>query len=511
MPQSEEHLGVIDLLEIDRGVIALSRSDLADEETRELAALEVLERTAGTVAEGWPLVDVAAPTARGIDELTRRLAELIRSDHPDSGRPRLWVDRSFTIAGSGSVVTGTLTGGSLAAGDRVWLHPGGEARVRALQTHEQEVEQLAPGNRAAVNLAGMDDVVTRGAMLGNPGQWEPSSEVLVLLRPRRGLDMPERGAFHLHLGSGWWPVQVRPVTATDAGSVALLRAPRPLPVTAGDRYILRDTGRRTVIGGGRVIDPAPVPGAWRDHAVVSTLVAALDAGPADIAEALLAARGLDDAGRLAAHAAGGLPDNAVRSGGLIMSPAWLAERAAAAAQLVADHHERHPLRAGIPRSELAEQLGIGAEHLDNILEMSSDLVDEGATVRRTDFAGGLTAEAEKSWEEVRAALAASGLAVPRASQLGVDVELLRAFERAGRLVRVGDDLVYLPEQLDDAVTRLRRIEEPFTVANARDVWSVSRRQAVPLLEHLDRSGVTARRGDVRTFRREPGADDARSR
>ena len=265
MPQSEEHLAVLDLLEVRHGVIALTRVDLADEETHLLAELEIAEQVADTVMEDWPVVPVSPVTGTGLGDLVAALAAAVQAAGPsvDAGRPRLWVDRSFTIAGAGAVVTGTMTGGTLTRGQEVTLFPGATPlRIRNLQVHEHDVAAIGPGTRAAVNVTGSGiDAIVRGSMLGDVTQFRATRRALAELRTVRTLEAPltGRGAYHLHVGSGSWPVDVRTVESVSvAGSGAVLvDLPEAIPLVMGDRYILRESGRRAVVGGGRILDPHP--------------------------------------------------------------------------------------------------------------------------------------------------------------------------------------------------------------------------------------------------------------
>ncbi|MGZ5384335.1 MAG: selenocysteine-specific translation elongation factor, partial [Acidimicrobiia bacterium] len=266
MPQSEEHLAVLDLLGVRSGLVAVTKADRVDDELLEFVTLEVEEKLAGTSLAGVPILPVSAVSNRGMDDLRTALEATIREIRPslvDIGRPRLWVDRSFTITGAGTVVTGTLLDGSLATGDQLEIWPGRlRGRVRGLQNHEKDHLQVAPHNRVAVNLVGLDRAeVGRGAMLGRPDDWYPTDTVLVHIETARYLDEPltNRGAYHLHLGSGAWPVRLRLVATSEleGSGPAILQLSQPLPLKVGDRFIRRVVGRRAVAGGGRVLDPHP--------------------------------------------------------------------------------------------------------------------------------------------------------------------------------------------------------------------------------------------------------------
>ncbi len=231
---------------------------------------------------------MSAVTGEGIEQLLAALASAVPSDPPDGGRPRLWVDRSFSAAGAGTIVTGSLHGGSLATEDTVEIHPGGrQARLRGIQTHERDTDSVAPGRRVALNLAGVSaDEVGRGDMVGLPGQWRTTRRFVATLNTARFVDeLDQRGAYQLHIGSAAHQVVI---TGIEAGR-AVLTLHDEIPAAVGDRYILRDTGRHLVVAGGRVLDPAPGR-TMRALASVSGLDP--DADPDDIATLLLAIRSL---------------------------------------------------------------------------------------------------------------------------------------------------------------------------------------------------------------------------
>lgn len=502
MPQSEEHLAVLELLEIGNGVVVLTKSDLVDADLLELAHLEVSERLVGTLLADAPIVEVSAKTGSGLAKLTEILddvAEIVASERQHQQRPRLWVDRSFSIAGAGTVVTGTLTGGSLSVGDELELLPAGVlARVRGLHQHEEEAKEVQAGSRCAVNLAGLDRTdVGRGMMLGRPGDWRTSDRWLVHLRPARyeDADPSERGAYHVHFGTGAWPAELRPIPGSDG--YAVLRLPEPVPVAVADRFVLREVGRRAIVAGGQVIDPSPA----RRRADISTLLPALvdivRATPDERAELLVQTKGLVDVGDLSAWTSGGSPQEVV--GTLAISADYrrgLANRATAS---LARFHDAHPLRPGMPRAQLARDLNIDRTVLD---ELISDwpVIDDGATVASRDFTVAPGADIEEAWDRVEGTLNSAGLAVPRIRDLGLDPEVLHVFLREARLIRINTDFAYLPSQIEAIITAVHLLDAQFSVADFRDALELSRKYAVPLLEYLDASGVTSRDGDVRSVR-----------
>jgi selenocysteine-specific elongation factor len=503
MPQSEEHLAVLDLLGIRHAVVALTKIDRVDEDLAELASLEIGERLEGTTLENATIVPVSAVTGAGLEDLRSALAiALEAAEKPAQGRPRLWIDRAFTISGAGTVVTGTLSGGSLDVGNQVELHPGGLlARIRSLQSHEKDRSSVFPGSRVAANLAGLDrQEIARGAMVGRPGDWSPSDRMLVALRRARYVedDLTNRGAYHLHMGSGSWPAELRIVGKLEDGSdVAILRTPDAVPTEMGDRFVLREVGRRSIVAGGRVIEPLSPEKGKEAMAMAQMLAETVDGSPDERATALLARRRIASVDLLRAHSGGGTVDKGVVAGTVVMDPIRANELAAQASKIVTAFHKANPLRPGIPKASLASQLGIDTEALSVVIPKSDGLQERGAAVAAPGFTATLGAANEPEWDRIREELAADGLTVPRLKDLEVGQELLHVLLREGRLTKVSDDFVYLPEQLDGLVERLSELPDRFTVSDFRDTFGLTRKYAVPLLEWLDRRRTTIREGDER--------------
>lgn len=502
MPQSEEHLAVLDLLELPAVVIALTRVDRCDAETREMAAAEVEEQVAGTVAEGAPIIEVDSVGGTGVADVAAALDDAIAATTVrNRERPRLWVDRAFVIAGAGTVVTGTMLDGTFATGDEVAVFPGAtSARIRGMQSHERDVDAAVPGNRTALNLSGLESGgVPRGAMIGRHAEWVPSGRFVVALRTVRSLVEPlrDRGAFHLHLGSGAWPARLRLLGEKELSGqgFALITTGEPLPITMGDRFILREVGRRAVVGGGRVIEPSPPSRVARLD--LAMLAATLGEEPDAQADALLRSRTRAVTATLAAHANGGTPRQGLVVAGEAFSKAEASRLTGLAMSEVKSFHDTNPLRRGMPKATLASRLGVGLAPLDRLIE--GVLTDLGSEVADVGFSASLDPRQAEDWKRVREALSAD-LAVPRLPDLGLDTELTHALERDGSLVRVSADLVFLTEQIEEIIEGLQSLPDGFTVAQFRDHFGLTRKYAVPLLEWMDANGHTIRRGDGRVVR-----------
>ncbi|MFP5299433.1 MAG: selenocysteine-specific translation elongation factor, partial [Actinomycetota bacterium] len=290
-PQSAEHLTIIDLLGIEHGVVALTKSDTVDDETLEMARLEVEEKLSVSSLGGAAIVPCSAVTGTGLDELVSALDRaLAEAPAPaDVGRPRLWVDRVFTIAGAGTVVTGTSAGGTFATGEEVEIAPEGRrARIRKIQSHKKELPSVGPGNRTALNLAGLErQGAERGDAIVRAGAWRPTQEfdalVTVAGSDLLGVEheLTDKGAHLLHVGSAETPVRIALLDQerlrSGGSGLARLYLRDPLPLARGDRFVLRDVGRMLTFGGGRVLDPLPPHGrrSLRDE-VLHALVGASD-------------------------------------------------------------------------------------------------------------------------------------------------------------------------------------------------------------------------------------------
>jgi selenocysteine-specific elongation factor len=503
MPQTEEHVTVLDLLGVRRAVVAITKIDASNEQAVTELAARIEERLASTSLAGVRLVPVAAVTGEGLGNLRAALDAMVGSP-VDLGRPRLWVDRVFTMPGAGVVVTGTLNGGSLTKDQKVEIWPGPmEARIRRLEHNEHEVDHAQPSTRVAINLVGVrQESLVRGAMLCAPGSFRPTRRALLELRPATEAKPSGRGAYQLHIGTLAVPVRLRPLDDPGA-KLALADLAREVCLQAGDRVIIRDTGRRRLVAGGTVIDPNP-PRRRRDClGVAESLLQAVAGGPDEIATALLDVRGSELIQVLASDSGGGHPRAALVTDGRAVSAAAARALADRIATTVDAHHRAHPHDPGVGVGQLAAALDITPGMVRDLIPLIG-LEVSGQTVALPSAGG--TVATNPEWLEVRATMESAGPAPPTISELGLDRDLLATLVRAGHLVRISDDLVYLPGELERLVRLMTGFGGPFTVSELRQAAGVSRRYAIPLLEWTDREGITTRDGDVRTVRRPFGAN-----
>lgn len=484
-PQSEDHLRILDVVGVRHGLIALTRAALVDPSRLAAVQAQVTARVAGTFLEGAPVVPVDVPAGIGTEGeggLRSALEAMIARvpPAPDLGRPRLWIDRSFAIRGSGTVVTGTLAGGSVRVGDHLSIVAGGRhhvaVRVRGLESYGRSLEVADPGRRLAVNLSGADrHAASRGAALVQPDRWHACAvlDASLALFPGVGHAVSHRGSYLLHVGSGEQAVRLRvlgrraTVEPESTGAVRLW-LDHPLPLVPGDRYVLREAGRRELLGGGEVLDVAPV-------------LPVRSARPSRSVERVVAERGWVE------------PAELERLTGVAVAPTlgqWVVS----------------PEALEKARTEVAERVRqAGPTGLDvSVLGARDRLVAgtiPGVTVSHGVVGFGDTVSGDRHDLEGHPYL----LALRRdpfspAQGMSVDRNDLRRLVRSGLVVDTGD-LHFAASALDEAARRiaelLERSPEGVRVSDVRDALGTSRKYVLAILSHFDSTGVTRRLGDLR--------------
>jgi selenocysteine-specific elongation factor len=518
-PQSEEHLAILDLLGARSGLIALTKADVAHDIER--VESEVRERVRGTALDTAEVVRVSAVTGGGIAELLAAIDRALEAtpESADTGRPRLFVDRSFTIKGVGTVVTGTLTGGSLANGEEVVVLPAGtRARIRSIQTHQVARDVAHPTSRVALNLAGLErHEVTRGDAVTKAGQWKPTDLLDVRLRSVRSLDHPitGRGAYLLYAGTAEVPARLRLLDAPElrAGGVAFARLTLSEPIVAGvfDRIVLRDTGRRETVAGGIVVDPHPAQrklGSEAQGRRVVELQARAAARPETIAGVVLAERGVlrrDDFGWLSGARAAG---HGVTLETHVASTAWFEQTSSTIVATLERLHAERPLERGVAREEVRSLAGgLDARLFAEVLGAIADrVVAEGPLLRLASHRVELSPELDEKRRALLEELDAAGFSPPSFASLEntYGATLVKALLDAGELTKLAADIALTAASVEQAkrvVTGTIEAEGPVSTSRLREALGTSRKYAIPLLEHLDATGVTVRRGDVRDVRR----------
>jgi selenocysteine-specific elongation factor len=562
MPQTREHLAILDLLGVTSCVVAITKVDLIAEvgwdsptEWLELVQLEVEELLEGTTLAGAPILSVSALTGEGLPDLVEALDSALSDLSPlsSSGRPRLPVDRVFTLAGFGTVVTGTLIGGLLSVGDEVEIVPPLlRARIRGLQTHKKSLEEAVPGSRVAINLTGVDtSQVQRGDVVTAPGWLLPSRLVDVEVRLLRDAPQPlaHNALVTLFVGAAQTPARVRVLgqEAIEPGTVgyAQFRLSHPVAVDAKDRFIIRRPSPADTIGGGHVLDPHPRRRHRRfQSAVLERLRTLAEGTPTEILLHQLRrleplpAQGLVEECQLADQAAVDALSTLIAKGEILVlgdevaSPEGLRLRGwdslrrrmlisnegwarlrSEMASLLASYHRRHPLRRGMPREACRSQLQARARRVsgrafDEMVGRAARegvLADEGAVLRLAEHRVVFTVEQEASIGSLMAEFDASPHSPPSAAQCQSEIgeEVLAALIDQGRLVRVSEDVLFAEEtyrEMVDQVHEFIQREGSITVGQARDLFGSSRRYLLALLEHLDARGVTRRVEDKRVLR-----------
>ena len=476
MPQSEEHLRILELLGVSHGLIALTKVGLCDADIAELARLEVEERVEDTFLAGAPVVETDVVDDLGLDDLRAELDELVDRTPAaaDVRRPRLWVDRAFAARGAGTVVTGTLTGGQIRVDDELELRPRGAAvRVRALQSHHSQRTKIGPGNRVAVNLSGVShQEVIRGDVLVKAGQWHLTKRFDASLTVLSTLDheVSRRGAHVVYVGACELPARMRilGLEALSPGEAGLVRLhlPQRLPLLPGDRFVLRESGRAETIGGGTVLDIDPVLVASR-------------ASPDLSVDRVVAERGWVEAERLALLTGQRREPDVGR---WVVSSTVLEEAKAR-------------LRAAV---DDAGPLGLDIAGLDEkdraVLSLMEEMATDGGRVRPVGQSD--------PFEDHRytAALEAAPFTPPDPEAVGVDRSEVRELVKRGLIVEQ-DGVFFAASTLVAARSAVAEMlaDQPdgVTVAEVRERLKTTRKYALPLLAWLDGQGATRRRGDVR--------------
>ena len=535
MPQSVEHLAAVAALGVRHGLLVITRSDLADPAPAARAARAEIARTSLGAVEAIP---VSAVTGEGMDALKSALVRLTASLGPGpapdrvTAPVRLWIDRSFTIRGAGTVVTGTLPAGTVSNGQELQLAPSGRpVRVRGLEALGEPAEVVTGVARVALNLRGISaDLPERGMALIEQGRWTLTSEIDVRVAPAAADPNPKFPPVLLvHIGSARTQARVRLLGAAPAAGddkaapgYARLRLKDPLPLHAGDRVILRDPGAAGLaIYGGTVLDPFPPPLAGRGAGAAAVRALSTWPDPPTAAD-LLRRHKLVRAGQLAAAGLTDLP--APVAGDWLADPEHWAWLRAELPRAVAAFCAKDPLAPGMPAEAARAALSLPGRELVTALA-GKDVVLDGAYLRiftrhvpepgnaaatgrgaaaASRPAAQLPPRIAEAVQVIREDLTDDPFAAPDAERLralGLDARALAAAARVGLLLRIADLVVLAPGADNEAARVLGGLEQPFTTSQARQALHTSRRVAIPLLEYLDRARVTERLpGDLRRIR-----------
>jgi len=522
MPQTVEHLEIVHLLEVTRGLVALTKVDLVEADWLALVIEEVGETVARTSLRGAPLLPVSSVTGRGLEELKAALDQLLDAtpERPDRGRPRLPIDRVFTMSGFGTVVTGTLVDGRLRLGEELEVLPSGRrVRIRGLQQHNRKVEVALPGSRVAANLTGVErEELARGDVLARPGLVAATRRIDASVNVLAGSQRALRHGAHLTLHTGTAEVAARAIVLEGdeiqpggAGWVQLYLQ-HAIAAAAGDGFVLRQPSPSATIAGGRFADVAPHRHPRHDEGVRESL-ARRASGSVLQEELRKYPRGISVEGLLKASLAdsGELETiEARRAGGWLFSTeAWAAVSERARRELGA-YHRAHPLRPGMPREELKSRLGLQPAAFAPVLAV---LVTEAAVVERDggvalpDHQVLIDSDSDGPAGRLLELVGRQPFAPPSLPEAmreaGAGPEIVRALVQRGELVRLSEDVAFTRGAYEEAVALVREIVAAtgsVTVASLRDRMGASRRPVLALLEHLDAERLTRRVGDERVLR-----------
>lgn len=542
MPQTVEHLAILDLLQVQGGVVALTKIDLIDDpDWLDLIEDDIRIALKHTVLENAPIVRVSSRTYQGIPVLLDKLGECLSNRPPrsDLGRPRLPVDRVFTMPGFGTVVTGTLGDGSLHTGNEVEILPSGlRTRIRGLQTHKQKEDTAVPGSRTAVNLSGVNvDQVKRGDVVTYPGTYQPSRRIDVRFRLLRDIPQPLKHDTQVKFFLGAAEVQsrVRLLGSEELvpGEEGWLQLELEQPVVAirGDRYILRRPSPGETLGGGTIVDPHPK---GRHKRFSSLELANLDkmaqGTPAEVLLQAMLALGIApyqeviNRSNLDAATAKQAAQDLFASGEIItiessqglaptpqtmvISNAYWVQVKHKVLQELAEYHKTYPLRSGMPREELKSRLKLSSRVFNLIFHRvvsEGGLEEAGSLIRLVGYSIRFTPPQQRSVDGLLARFAASPFSPPTMKECLAEVgeELYNAMIEVDLLVPIPPDVVFRKQDYELMVSEIIDIlkkKQTITAGEVRDHFNTSRRYVLALLEFLDAQGVTVREGDVRRLK-----------
>ena len=537
MPQTREHLAILDLLGIGRGLVAITKRELVDEDWLALVTEDTRALLQGTSLEGAPILPVSAMTGEGLESLVKSFAHQVEALPPkeDLGRPRLPIDRVFTMQGFGTVVTGTLVDGRLALGQEVEVVPKRlRARVRGLQSHRERIETALPGSRVAINLSGLEREETeRGDVVTSTGWLQPArvlnTEVRLVSNPPSPLLHNLTVTFH----SGTAETQAR-VLLLDQRQVlpgrevwAQMLLDRPLPLIRGDFFILRST--QGTLGGGQVVEPLPDrQRAYRSRRRMSPallqrlevlrkgstediLLTALTSHGSCELRSLLAPTGLSEEQVLQSArtlidrgAVLNLGRKEVDPSSVLCAEAAWEKLAATVQQILSAYHRQFPLRSGFSREELRSRLHFSSQVFTTVMRrlfQEGAVAEEGASVRLPGHRPMLREEQEKVVRAYLQALEESPYSPP--TDVSIHPEILGYLIDEGLVVKSSPEVVFAAasyRQMVNQVIDYLKVHGKITVAEVRDMFRTSRKYALALMEYLDQQHITRRTGDERVLR-----------
>jgi selenocysteine-specific elongation factor len=543
MPQTREHLAILDLLLIPAGIIVLTKTDLApDLAWLDLVETDIRAAVADTVIKDAPIVRVSAKTKTGFDSLISHLQSILEQNpaRSDLNRPRLPVDRVFTMSGFGTVVTGTLSDGHLSVGDEVEILPAGlMGRIRGLQTHKKKEDTAVPGSRTAVNISGITmEQVRRGDVIAHPDQYQSTRRIdarfRLLKEASSSIKHGDEVKFFVSASETIATLRLLGTEELNPGEEGWIQLELRAPVVAvrGDRYILRRPSPGETLGGGMIVDYRPKGRHKRfDEEILKSLESLAHGSPADVlleaAMALNAApiKEIITLSRLEPLKADSALKELLITNSLITleeglptitseilaiaTPHWNARRDKIM-QLVESYHKRYPLRRGIPREELKSRLKLSPRVFNALIHKlmtNHSITDHSAFVAQAEheitFDSGEQAKVQALMSKFEQdPFSPPGVKELRQAEVGE--EILNALVEMDQLMVVSSDIIFRKVDYDFMVLKIReKLAEngKITLAEVRDLFNTSRKYAQALLEHLDAIGITMRDGDFRKLRK----------
>jgi selenocysteine-specific elongation factor len=543
MPQTKEHLAILDILQIQAGVIALTKVDLiSDLEWLDLVEDDIRSVLMNTVLEKAPIIRVSSRTLQGIPDLLKSLSDCLadRPPKPDLGRPRLPIDRVFTMPGFGTVITGTLSDGCLQTGDEVEILPMGlRSRIRGLQTHKRNKETAFPGSRTAVNISGINvDQVKRGDVITRPGSYQPSQRIDIRFHLLPDIIHPLKHdtLVKLFLGAAEISSRVRLLGCDELlpGEEGWLQLELDAPVVAtrGDRYILRRPSPGETLGGGIVVDPHPKKRHKRFSKEVLTKLDTLASGtPAEVLIQVMLTLGvapLQDVivrSNLDPNSAKITAQELIASGQLIVlenidqgsisphnlltSKAFWDQLSRKIIQEADDYHNKYPLRRGISREELKSRVKLSTRIYNAVLRRivsSGELEENDTVIQRVGHIIRFNSQQQRSVDGLLTRFIASPFSPPTVKECLAEVgeDIYNAMVDLRLLVPIPPDVVFRRQDYDLMVSEIIDLLNSrgiITAAEVRDHFNTSRRYVLALLEYLDAQGMTEREGDIRHLKK----------
>ncbi len=541
MPQTKEHLAILDLLQVKNGIIVITKIDLVDDpDWLDLVEMDVHDAVKGTVLEHARIVRVSAYTKAGIDALIKILQELLAEvkPKPDFDRARLPIDRVFSITGFGTIVTGTLLDGSLKVGEEVELLPGRKkVRIRGLQTHKKNEQIASPGSRTAVNLTGINvDEIQRGQVIASLKKYQPTQRFDADLRilPSSSFSIKHNQTVKLFIGASEVLSRIRvlgqdEIKPGETGWVQVEPAAEIVGIR-GDRFIIRIPSPGETIGGGMIVNPNPSRRHKRfSEVVIKQLEAYKQGTPDEIFLQSIQDVGVGAFDMVAKKAKLELSiirefwtdliegkqiyqlekgDVFQKPGTMICSFAWLMDKQNKTSSLLENYHHQYNLRSGIPKEELKSRLKLDQPVFLAVLNLFQEInfVETiGNVVRLKAFSPNLNDSQQKAQESILKSFSAMPYSTPgiKESIENHGEEIINYLQSENILINVGNDVAFLSEyyhEMKEWVVYKIEQSESLTVAEFRDKFQTSRKYALAFLEHLDAIGITIRDGDVRKIR-----------